>query len=48
MSEEYYSFDEKGVQSEWIPPSPTELNIPKQIYGTQYSANISNRVTNLE
>ncbi len=38
----------EGVQSEWIAPSPDELNIPKQVYGMQYSAKISDRVFNLE
>ncbi|AWV97101.1 metallophosphoesterase family protein [Arcticibacterium luteifluviistationis] len=38
----------EGVQSEWISPSPDELNVPKQVYGMQNSAEISNRVLNLE
>ena len=38
----------EGVQSEWIAPSPDDLNIPKQVYGMQNSANISDRILNLE
>lgn len=32
-----------GVQSEWLPPSPADLNMPEQVYGMQSSAVIANR-----
>lgn len=37
----------EGVQSEWIAPSPTDLHIPRQVYGLEYSAEIQNRVISL-
>ena len=36
-----------GIQSEWIAPSPAELNVPEQVYGARNSPVISNRVLNL-
>lgn len=36
----------KGIQSNWLSPSPEELNVPDQFYGTQYSPEISSRVIN--
>jgi len=36
-----------GIQSEWLAPSPKELKLPEQVYGTQYSPEISNRVIEL-
>ena len=33
-----------GIRSEWLAPSPADLNIPEQVYGAQYSAGISNRL----
>jgi len=32
------------VQSDWVPPSPSEINMPPQVYGAQSSANISDRL----
>jgi len=34
----------EGVQSDWVPPSPSEINMPPQVYGAQSSANISDRL----
>ena len=34
----------EGVQSEWLAPSPSDLNMPAQVYGAQSSAIISDRV----
>lgn len=38
----------KGIQSDWVSPSPKELNIPDNVYGMQYSADISDRLLTLE
>lgn len=32
-----------GIQSEWMAPSPAELGVPPQMYGSEYSPLISNR-----
>jgi len=34
----------EGIQSEWLAPSPADLDVPKQVYGAQSSASISDRV----
>lgn len=31
----------EGVKSEWMPPSPEEMGVPKQVYGNEYSPVIS-------
>ena len=36
-----------GIQSDWIAPSPAELNVPEQVYGARNSPEISDRVLNL-
>jgi len=33
----------EGLQSEWLAPSPTDLKVPKQVYGAQYTPEITNR-----
>lgn len=38
----------EGIQSEWMAPSPDEFHVPKQVYGMEYSANISDRLLGLE
>jgi 3',5'-cyclic AMP phosphodiesterase CpdA len=37
----------EGVQSEWLAPSPAELNVPEQVYGMQSSAEISDMLLRL-
>ena len=31
----------EGKKSEWIAPSPAEMGMPPQVYGSEYSAEIS-------
>ncbi len=31
----------EGVKSQWVPPSLEEMGVPKQVYGNEYSAVIS-------
>ena len=31
----------EGVKSQWVPPSPYDLGMPKGIYGSEYSASMS-------
>lgn len=38
----------KGIRSDWLSPSPAELNIPDQVFGMEYSAKISDRLLVLE
>lgn len=35
------SFEITGVRSQWVSPSPDEMGLPKQVYGNEYSPNIS-------
>ncbi len=35
------SLEIKGVRSQWVSPSPTEMGLAKQVYGNEYSPEIS-------
>jgi len=35
------SLEIQGIRSRWVPPSPQEAGVPKQVYGNQITPNIS-------